>query len=175
MKNNLTQTELRRLLCYNPLTGTWTWRISPSFGVRVGDVAGTIWRDRKGTKAYRRIKIRKYNYPAHRLAFLYIRGYWPRSQVDHWDENGLNNRWLNLRECTRSQNQANRGPNKNNKLGIKGVHKKKKSGKYQAKININGKTVSLGYYNTPQKAARAYQKAAKKYFGEFAKQCSRQP
>jgi len=98
-----------------------------------------------------------------------MRGYWPQNQMDHKDGNGLNNRWSNLRECSRSQNGANRqGPQKNNKLGIKGVGLHVKSGKYHARIRVHGKQIHLGYYDTSEAAACAYQKAAKKHFGEFA-------
>lgn len=165
-RSRLNQTKLRRLICYNPLSGTFMWRITPGKRIQRGKKAGSIFKS-KGPP-YQRIRIFGHSYLAHRLAFLYMRGHWPRNQVDHKDRNGLNNRWLNLRECTNSQNAANRGSQKNNKLGIKGVHKSK-SEKYHAQIKVNGKRIHLGTFDTAEAATHAYQKAANKYFGKFAR------
>ena len=140
------------------------WRVSLNRRIKVGSRAGSVVRDRRG-RSYTHIKIHGQSYLAHRLAFLYMKGYWPH-EIDHENGNGLNNHWLNLRECTHSQNVANQGPRKDNKLGIKGVSLYK-NGRYQAQININGKRIHLGYYDTPEAAARAYKKAAEKHYGVF--------
>ena len=170
-RRHLTQVEVRRLLCYNPLSGNFMWRKcvnqSKSHKIQPGDIAGSVWGTKRGRTPCRYIKIYGKRYGAHQLAFLYIKGYFPAGDIDHKDGDGLNNRWLNLRECNRSQNCANRGANKNNKLGIKGIHLKK-NGKYHAQININFKKHHLGDFNTSEAAYFAYQKAAKKHFGEFA-------
>lgn len=166
-EEKLSQVELRRVLCYNPCTGNFMWRIKPRPGIKIGSIAGCIQRPRSTGRTYRIIRLYGDLYSVHRLAFLYIKGYWPR-EVDHKDENGLNNRWSNLRECTHSQNVANQGPRKDNKLGVKGVYRRK-SGKYRAQINIMGKRTHLGNFDTLVAATLAYRKAAKKYFGEFAK------
>ena len=99
----------------------------------------------------------------HRLLF-------PDSEiVDHINMNGLDNRRCNLRPCNKSQNMANRGACKNNKLGIKGVSYCKATGRYRADINCNGKRRNLGRFATPEEAAAAYITAAKILFGEFAR------
>ncbi|KKM22038.1 hypothetical protein LCGC14_1629400 [marine sediment metagenome] len=165
----LTQAELRRVLCYNPLSGNFMWRISPSNKTPVGSIAGSISCGRNGNGLlYRRIQIHERGYPASHLAILYIKGRWPIDEIDHINGNSLNNRFLNLRMCTSSQNSANRGPQKNNKLGIKGVYRTPR-GRYRAQIGKDGQVIKLGHYNTSKSAALAYRKAAKKYFGEFAK------
>lgn len=87
-------------------------------------------------------------------------------QIDHIDQNKLNNKRDNLRAATNQLNQANRGVNSNNHLGIKGV--RKMYNKYQARICINRRSISLGYFNTIEEASKAYIQAAKRYFGEFA-------
>ncbi|KKM16827.1 hypothetical protein LCGC14_1681870 [marine sediment metagenome] len=161
----INQIELRKLLCYNPLSGNFMWRVSVNRRIRIGSIAGSVVRDRRG-KSYTHIKIHGQSYLAHRLAFLYIKGRWPR-EIDHKDGKGLNNKWLNLRECTHSQNAANQGPRKDNKLGVKGVSYYSGSGKYVAQIGIYGKKTHLGYFNTVEAATRAYKKAAKKHYGEF--------
>ena len=165
----LTKTELHRILCYNPLSGNFMWRISPSNTISVGSIAGSISCGRSGNGLlYRRIQIYGSGYPASHLAFLYIKGNWPSGEIDHVDGNSLNNRFLNLRQATQSQNLANRSVQKNNKLGIKGVYRTPR-GRYRAQIGKDGKVIKLGHHNTSEAAARAYRKAAKKYFGEFAK------
>lgn len=90
-------------------------------------------------------------------------------QVDHRNGNGLDNRRKeNLRVCTGSQNQHNRRKNSNNTSGYKGVYWYKQRGKWRARIEFNGKEISLGYYTDAVQAARAYDEAARKHHGEFA-------
>lgn len=88
--------------------------------------------------------------------------------VDHINHNPLDNRKSNLRECNNSENQMNRSLNNNNGSGFKGVHWSKYSNKWNARIQINKKRKSLGYFNTKEEAAKAYNNAASFYFGEFA-------
>lgn len=86
--------------------------------------------------------------------------------VDHINGNGLDNRRENLRIATNSQNQANRGLNRNNTTGYKGVVKKKN--RYAAQINVHGVTRHIGYFKTAEDAYAAYCEKAKALFGEFA-------
>lgn len=88
--------------------------------------------------------------------------------TDHIDKNGCNNQRSNLRVCTDTQNKANRGKQCNNTSGFKGVTWNKYEGRWVSKIEVSGKTLSLGYFSDPEIAARAYDEAAKKYHGEFA-------
>lgn len=85
--------------------------------------------------------------------------------TDHKDHNGLNNQRDNLRICTNSQNKMNVRPTgRINYLGVYFEEDKY----YRAKIRVNGKSIHLGLFKTPEDAAVAYNEAAKKYFGEFA-------
>lgn len=86
--------------------------------------------------------------------------------VDHKDRDGLNNQKSNLRPCTNSQNRRNAKLQINNTSGYKGVCRDGRW--YRARIIINKKRVSLGYFHNPVDAALAYDKAASEHYGEFA-------
>ena len=92
-----------------------------------------------------------------------------KMHTDHINGNGLDNRIINLRICTHSQNSINRGAPINNKTGYKGVSYDKKSNKFKAQIRVNKKNITLLTTNNLIDAARAYNQAAQKYHGEFAK------
>ena len=99
----------------------------------------------------------------HRLVMKAKKG----EYLDHINGNGLDNRKSNLRFCTVSQNQCNRGPTRANSSGYKGVKFFGKS--WVATIKHKGKMIHLGYYKDKTEAAKAYNKVAKKYHGKFAK------
>ncbi len=92
--------------------------------------------------------------------------------VDHKNCNGLDNRRDNLRPATRAQNSCNRAKRKGCSSKHKGVHfHKSRQGrkKWDAYINVNGKRIYLGSYQTQEEAAMVYDAEAKKYYGEFAR------
>ncbi len=90
-------------------------------------------------------------------------------EVDHKDNNGLNNQRQNLRVCTKSQNIANTNKIANTTSKFKGVSWRSDSKKWKAQIEVNKKAINLGSYSDPEEAARVYDDAATKYYGEFAK------
>lgn len=91
-----------------------------------------------------------------------------KTYCDHIDGNGLNNQRFNLRACTSSQNQMNRGAQKNNELGIKGIRLRKDNNKYQARIKLGGIDYYLGNFNTIEEAIIARKLADEVYHKEFA-------
>lgn len=94
----------------------------------------------------------------------------PKSMfADHKDGDGLNNQRNNLRLATRAENNRNSRVRSDNKLGFKGVYFRKDVGKFKAQLRCNKKSFGLGYYDTADQAAMAYNEAATKYFGEFAR------
>lgn len=89
--------------------------------------------------------------------------------VDHEDGNGLNCVRSNLRLATTAQNNRNQRRRSDSKSGFKGVFWQADKRKWRARICVNGKNRSLGYFATPEEAHEAYCKAAKELFGEFAR------
>lgn len=90
-------------------------------------------------------------------------------EIDHKDMNKLNNQKKNLRLCSLEQNIRNRGIKKTNTSGYKGVSWNKSKGKWSSKIVFKRKQIHLGDFDDPENAAHAYDNAAVKYHGEFAK------
>lgn len=102
----------------------------------------------------------------HRLVMGAKRG----EEVDHINGDTLDNRKVNLRLVTHQQNIQNRKVNKNNKLGYKGVYQHTQNGNFIAQIQTpQRKRKHLGVFATPEDAAFAYNVAAIKLFGEFAR------
>jgi|6_EtaG_2_1085325.scaffolds.fasta_scaffold08028_3 hypothetical protein len=89
--------------------------------------------------------------------------------TDHINGDGLDNRRENLRVCTHAENSRNRGINKNNTSGYKGVYWKKDRKKWAAQIRNNGKVVGLGGFDRKEQAYAAYCQAAKEFYKDFAK------
>ncbi len=89
--------------------------------------------------------------------------------IDHINGDQMDNRRSNLRVCTQGQNARNCRGSKNNRSGFKGVSWKTDIGKWRARIMIDRREISLGAFESPDAAARAYDVAAAEYFGEFAR------
>lgn len=92
----------------------------------------------------------------------------PNTYVDHVNGNKLDNRRSNLRICTQSQNAAN-APGRGGTSRFKGVSFDKTRGKWLAGIRVNYVKQNLGRFATEKEAAEAYDYAAQKHFGEFAR------
>jgi hypothetical protein len=90
-------------------------------------------------------------------------------ETDHVNGDKLDNRKNNLRMCTSQQNKANKTKENNNTSGYKGVTWDKSRKTWNAKIMINYKCINLGRFVNIVDAARAYDEAATKLFGNFAK------
>lgn len=90
--------------------------------------------------------------------------------TDHKNMNGLDNQKLNLRPCTKAQNQWNTPKRVNNTSGYKGIVQDKRDGTWIARISVSGVVKTLGYFKTPEEAAASYQAGSAKYHGEFSKE-----
>lgn len=151
---------------YSPDSGSMKWNRKPS-----SEKDAARWNARYSGKecgnidfqGYRAIKINGKTFKAHRLAWLHYYGEWPKGQIDHINRVRDDNRIENLRDVTRSQNQQNVSIRRTNTSGAKGVYFFKGTGKWHARICVNGKQKHLGFFNDLRLAASAYSEAAAKY------------
>lgn len=153
------QEYLKKIIHYEPETGVFIWKVSMGPRAMAGSRAGTT-----NSEGYNIITIEGARYQAHRLAWLYMTGSFPK-ELDHRNRDRSDNRWPNLRKATRSQNMQNTGVQRNNTSGARGV--KREYGKWAARIYVNGEEKRLGVYNTVEEAKQAYNKAAREIFGSY--------
>jgi hypothetical protein len=90
-------------------------------------------------------------------------------QIDHINGDKLDNRRVNLRVCTNAENQHNLKLRSTNSSGFKGVHWDKTAHKWVTRIRVYPDRIFLGNFVNPIDAAKAYDEAAHKYYGEFAR------
>ena len=154
----MTQEYLKSLLDYNPETGKFIWKVSKNNRVKCGSEAGAI--DFYG---YRVIGIDKKRYLAHRLAWLWYYGRWPEDQIDHINHNPDDNRIENLREVSNQENHKNQSLSCNNTSGRIGVYWFSKTKRWNAKIQVNGKNIHLGFFKEKEDAIKAMKEAEAKY------------
>jgi hypothetical protein len=109
----------------------------------------------------------KDNVKLHRILFGFSPGEFPETLIDHANGSPLNNRRANLRLATNQQNCQNCKIHRDNTSGFRGVHLNKRSGKFQAYINIDGKKTHLGFFATAAEASAVYEARAREVFGEF--------
>ncbi len=157
---DITAEKLRELLHYDHETGIFTWKVSTSNRVKVGDVAGSP--DGQG---YLQIKVQRRLYLAHRLAWLHINGVWPKLNIDHINRNPSDNRLVNLRDVTHKQNHQNRSKSSNNTSGHPGVYWHKRISKWVAQIKHNQKNIYLGCFSILEEAIAARKAGELKYWG----------
>jgi len=111
---------------------------------------------------YRAIKLNGKEYRVHQLVFLKEKGYIPEA-IDHKDHNRQNNVISNLRPTTHKENARNQSRNSANSSGFTGVSLYKPTGKWEAKIKVDGKQIHLGYFETKEEAIAARIKANDEY------------
>lgn len=148
-KKHLSAQRLKELLHYDPETGLF--RRFKRFGGH-GSLDKPGWVSKNG---YLMIKVGGGAHLVHRLAWLYATGCWPEGDIDHRDGNKSNNRLENLRDIPRHVQLQNlrraRSDNASTFLGVG-----KTDGGYRARITLDGKTVHIGKFSTPEEAHAAY-------------------
>lgn len=133
---------------YDPETGLLT-RYS-------GKLVGCV-----GAYGYRVTSIRKQNMRVHRICWYMYYKQWPVDQLDHINGKRDDNRIINLREVTCRINGMNRIENRNGHL--LGAYRRE-NGRYRSVIQIDGRSVNLGTFNTAQEAHKAYLDAASRVY-----------
>jgi Demerecviridae HNH endonuclease len=152
--------RVRELFDYDASSGKLRWRVGRRAGLPAGGKTGNgyvqlvLGKDRKG-------------YYAHRLIWLWVYGKWP-PEIDHINGDKTDNRLINLRLATRSQNMAN-ARSSEGKSGFRGVSldKRNLSNPWIAHIYKDRRKRHLGSYPTPELAHAAYCEAAQAMHGEF--------
>lgn len=148
----LTPQDVERLLTYRWDTGEFRWCVSSARGVQAGAVAGSVH-----PSGHIYISIKRKLYAAHRLAWFYVYGVWPKCSLDHINGNPADNRISNLRELSHVKNlQAARKARADSRSGLLGACYRKDVGKWQARIQRDSESVSLGIYATPEEAHLVY-------------------
>lgn len=147
-------------LSYCQESGVFTWiDVSKYHSQLNGEIAGCE------VDGYIVIKIDGIPFKAHRLAWYFVTGEQP-VMIDHKNGNGLDNRFLNLRDCDHSGNAKNHGKTINGSglpCGVRLI----KSGKYQARITCDGNLMSLGAFDTAEQAESVYKEKRAELFKEF--------
>lgn len=148
-KSSLTQERLQDLFDYNAITGDLIRKCRKGSASN-GSIAGNLM-----PQGYLRTTVDNCSYLNHRLVWLYVYGYFPENDLDHINRNKSDNRIENLREVSVSCNLRNRGNQKNNTSGVKGVSWHKMGNSWKATISINSKCVYLGLFKTFEEAVQA--------------------
>lgn len=161
-QSRITAARLREQLTYDEETGVFCWKIQKGWKFP-GDVAGYIRQD-----GYVYIRVDAILYSAHRLAWLYMYGEWPKECVDHINNVKSDNSKKNLRAATNQQNMWNRVAQRNNTSGYKGVGFNKATKKWKATIKCHGVTMQLGEFKTPEEAHKVYSEASARLHGDFS-------
>ena len=149
-RSELSVEFLKSQLVYDPDTGLFFW-LTPGIKRRIGDLAGKI-----NKVGYVMISFQGKAFFAHRLAWMYVHGHFPPVQTDHINGVRHDNRIVNLRACTSSENHQS-AARQVGVTGFRGVSKGKWG--FRAEIGVGGRQYNLGNYETPEEAHGAYLRA----------------
>lgn len=157
LKSDLTAARLREVMSYDPKTGTFERRIHGAWNAKGSAHA-------KPVRGYVRLHVDGRQYFAHRLAWLYIYGCWPRQWIDHINGVRSDNRIENLREADSLLNRENQhvARSDNQSSGVLGVHWSAYHNKWKAHIRVCGKLRHLKYCATIEEAQSVYVEAKRR-------------
>jgi len=156
--SDITQKELKDILLYNQHTGLFTWKVYKGSSAKKGSIAGSV-----DSGGYHRVCINYKTYRAHRLAFLYMEGYFPENGIDHINRIRDDNRWCNLREANKQCNARNSKVPSDNTSGVVGVCWQSRDVVWSSQITVNGVWVYLGTFINFKDAVLARWMAEVKY------------
>jgi hypothetical protein len=174
---------LKQVLRYEPETGRLFWLARPASmfvdGIQSAAHSCAIFNNRCANteaftaahnRGYRQGRIFGVSYLAHRVIWAIQTGETPSAEIDHINGIKDDNRWSNLRAATHAQNMRNIKSRIGSTSIFLGVHWRKDCKKWAAAIRYDGHLQHLGYFSNETDAAIAYDKAAMKHFGDFARQ-----
>lgn len=158
--------KLKLLVAYDPITGQMWWKAKPNRNIRIGQPIG-----RANCWGHMSFGMNGKTLMVHRVAWFLYYGEWPVNQIDHINGDKQDNRISNLRDVPQRINMQNQiSAHKNNISGFLGViYRPDRPKKWRASIKVNGKNISLGYYDTPEKAHAVYLDAKKTFHEEHFK------
>ncbi len=156
----LTHKQVRSLFGYK--AGVLYWKIDSGPSIVKGQPVGT-----KNSEGYLQVKYMGKTYKVHRLIYMLHHDDIPE-KVDHRDTDRTNNVIGNLRPATAEQNMQNRSTPSTNTSGFKGVDKY--SGRWRARVVVDGVRQTIGLFDTPQEAKKARDAVTVKAHGEFHKE-----
>ncbi len=152
MKTRITQEYLKSILHYNPDSGKFTNKITRSSGAIKDSISGSV-----NGNGYRNVVINSKIYLAHRLAWLYVYGYFPEGEIDHINRLKDDNRIENLREISRSCNVKNQGLSKSNKSGVKGVFQRNGRKGWLVSMRVNNKQEIFYFKNFDEAVKKRFE------------------
>ena len=138
--------ELKRHFVYNPETGEFT-RVNGRLKTPVRSI---------NARGYQVLSIGGKSFYGHRLAWLYVHGVWPENTIDHINGIKSDNRIANLRDVCELANHQNIKHKKPSRSGVLGAIYCPMTGRYKAAIKVDGVSVWLGRFDTPQEAHDAF-------------------
>lgn len=158
---------LRERIAVDADVGVVRWVDATKYHVPLnGREAGAACRTTSG-KVYWRVKVDGRPIKRSHIVFLFVTGKWPTQQIDHINGNSLDDRAVNLREATPTQNAWNHKSRKKSTALPMGI-RQLPSGRFQARIACNKKTVHLGSFASVADALTAYTNKRKELFGDYA-------
>ena len=160
--------KLRKLISYNPQTGSMKWKPRPASYFK-SHRGYSIWTARYCGKEVGCIHTMKCGYTCrvfslqdygpgssrifcHRAAWAIMTGSQPPAKIDHINQDATDNRWKNLRDGTGSINEKNAFLSRANKTGVPGVRWNKQRGKWEVYVTSGGKKINLGLHDDIEKA-----------------------
>ena len=156
--SKIDSTRLKDFLTYDPKSGQFYWKINRGYHIKVGDVAGCLHHN-----GYIVISIEKQQHQAHRLAWLYVYGEYPKHYIDHINGIRSDNKIQNLRDATQAENCQNlkKPRGQSGFLGVS-IDTFRKN-RWKSSIKLNGKNIHLGWFKTPEEASQAYIQAKRQF------------
>ncbi|KAB0988745.1 HNH endonuclease [Cronobacter sakazakii] len=162
IRMKISQDQLKDSFHFRNDIGRFIWKVAKGW-VKPGRIAGTL----NEANGYRYIKLNGVHYLEHRMVWLFTHGRLPKGEIDHINGDKQDNRIENLRECTRSQNEINKGLSSTNTSGCKGVSWHAQSKKWRARIKVNKKEIHLGTFECKADAEMAYRSFLERTHGDF--------